>query len=82
MKIGRRLAIKLLNASKFSLGRLADGPVPGPAAVTEPIDHALLARLADVVTESTVAFEEFDYAGPRSLPRRSSGRFATITSSS
>jgi valyl-tRNA synthetase len=62
MKIGRRLAIKILNASKFSLGRLAAGPVPGPAAVSEPIDRALLARLADVITESTAAFEEFDYA--------------------
>jgi valyl-tRNA synthetase len=62
MKIGRRLAIKILNASKFALGRLAGGPVPGPAAVSTPLDRALLARLADVVTQATAAFEEFDYA--------------------
>jgi valyl-tRNA synthetase len=62
MKIGRRLAIKLLNASKFALGRLGDEPAPGVQAVTEPIDRALLAQLADVVASATAAFEEFDYA--------------------
>jgi valyl-tRNA synthetase len=62
MKIGRRLAIKILNASKFALGRLSDGPTPGPEAVIEPLDRALLARLAEVITQATVAFEEFDYA--------------------
>ena len=62
MKIGRRLAIKILNASKFALGRLGDGPAPGVAMVSEPIDRALLAKLAAVVTAATTAFEEFDYA--------------------
>jgi valyl-tRNA synthetase len=63
MKIGRRLAIKLLNASKFTLGVAgADGEVPEPAAVRAPLDQALLATLADLVTETTVAFEGYDYA--------------------
>jgi valyl-tRNA synthetase len=62
MKIGRRLAIKILNASKFALGRLGEGPAPGIDAVVDPIDRALLAQLAGVVSAATAAFEEFDYA--------------------
>jgi valyl-tRNA synthetase len=63
MKIGRRLAIKLLNASKFTLGVAgADSGVPEAAAVHAPLDRALLATLADLVTETTVAFEDYDYA--------------------
>jgi valyl-tRNA synthetase len=56
-KIGRRLAIKLLNASKFVLSRL--GP---EGEITAPLDNAMLARLADVVDQATSAFENYDYA--------------------
>jgi valyl-tRNA synthetase len=61
MRVGRRLAIKVLNASRFVLGRLASG-FPPPEAVTRPIDRAFLARLAGVVERATAAFEELDYA--------------------
>ena len=62
MKIGRRLAIKVLNASKFALGRLGGGPLPGTDAVRQPLDAALLAQLAALVEVATAAHEGFDYA--------------------
>ncbi|UFU05277.1 valine--tRNA ligase [Ruania halotolerans] len=63
MKIGRRLAIKLLNASKFALSFAGDAQVTlDPAAVTEPIDRAVLAELATVVETATTGFEAFDHA--------------------
>jgi valyl-tRNA synthetase len=70
MKIGRRLAIKLLNASRFALGRLGDNPIPAPSAITEALDRDLTAQLADLVGETTSAFEDFDYA--RALERTES----------
>ncbi|MFM1956765.1 MAG: hypothetical protein RLZ41_164 [Actinomycetota bacterium] len=58
MKVGRRLAIKLLNAAKFALSF----EVPtGATEVTEPIDQAMLLALADVVREATTAFDAYDH---------------------
>jgi valyl-tRNA synthetase len=63
MKVGRRLAIKVLNASKFVLGVGANPSLTFDAsAVTAPLDQALLARLADVTAEATQAFDEYNYA--------------------
>jgi valyl-tRNA synthetase len=65
MKIGRRLAIKLLNASKFvlNLGATENSVVATDLSVlTNPLDRAVLAQLADVVRQSTKAFDNYDYA--------------------
>ncbi|WP_435299775.1 valine--tRNA ligase [Timonella sp. A28] len=62
MKIGRRLAIKILNASKFALSFATDGDIVlDPALVTAEIDRAMLAGLADVVDKATAALEAYDH---------------------
>ncbi|MBE6478191.1 MAG: valine--tRNA ligase [Propionibacteriaceae bacterium] len=58
MKVGRRLAMKVLNASRFVLGM---GAPTGPEAITEPIDLAELAVLREVVDKAGRALAEFDY---------------------
>jgi len=70
MKIGRRLTIKVMNASRFALGFGADSGTPlavDSEAITEPLDRAMLLGLADLVDEATRAFDGFDYA--RALER-------------
>jgi valyl-tRNA synthetase len=67
MKIGRKLATKLLNATRFVLGF---GDADPTAVPTAPIDLAMLARLDQVIADVTEAFEGFDYA--RALERTES----------
>ena len=72
MKIGRRLSIKLLNATKFALaiGRedenhhVGDAAVAtwNPADVTEPLDRAAMAKMALVVREATAALEAYEHS--------------------
>ena len=59
MKVGRRLAIKFLNAAKFVLS--FEPPVDAAAKVSEPIDQGMLLNLAAVVEEATAAFESYDH---------------------
>ncbi len=68
MKIGRRLAIKLLNASRFVLGF---GDLAGPDRIDEPVDRSLLAHLVDTVEDATAAFEDYDYARALEVTERS-----------
>ena len=59
MKIGRRLAIKILNASKFALGVIGSAP---PGEVTEPLDRSLLHKVRGLIVDASSAFESYDYA--------------------
>ncbi len=56
MRVGRRLAIKVLNASKFVLSMTG-----GSGEVTETLDRSMLARLRSTVTDTTAAFERYQH---------------------
>jgi valyl-tRNA synthetase len=68
MKVGRKLATKLLNLTKFVLGAGAgDETTTAASRPVELVDQAMLARLSEVVDAATTALEQFDYA--RALER-------------
>jgi valyl-tRNA synthetase len=57
IKIGRRLAIKILNASRFAL--LLEGE---EAEIADPLDRSMLVGLADVADRATAALEGYEHA--------------------
>jgi valyl-tRNA synthetase len=57
MKVGRRLAIKLLNAARFALMQAEPR-----GQVTEPLDRGMLTSLSWLVRESTEQLDAYDYA--------------------
>jgi valyl-tRNA synthetase len=57
IKVGRRLAIKILNASKFVLSFDVEAEEP-----SQPLDRAMLATLRGVVHEATAQFEDYEHA--------------------
>lgn len=73
MKVGRRLAIKVLNAAKFVLSFDTPG---AQASVTEAIDRAMLGELREVVSQATKAFESYDHTRALELAE---GFFWTFT---
>jgi valyl-tRNA synthetase len=58
-KIGRRLATKVLNASRFVLSLAGDATSD---AVTAPIDASMLAGLSELITQATAAFEDYEHS--------------------
>lgn len=60
MRIGRRLATKLLNASRFVLNLAAEDVAAD--AISEPLDRSMIASLAETVSTAGAALEDFEYA--------------------
>ncbi|WP_309131713.1 valine--tRNA ligase [Brevibacterium sp.] len=63
MQIGRRLAMKLLNASKFALAQgVHAGLIGHVGSVHHALDKALLVKLAEVVDSASEHMAAYDYA--------------------
>jgi valyl-tRNA synthetase len=68
VRVGRRLAIKVLNASRFVLQRAGDGAgAADQAAVTEPLDRSMLGGLDALVAEVSALLDGYDHT--RALER-------------
>jgi valyl-tRNA synthetase len=67
VRVGRRLAIKVLNASRFVLQRLGDEVAAAPEAVTEPLDQSVLAALDALIAEVSGLLDGYDHT--RALER-------------
>ena len=66
MRVGRKLAIKILNASRFTLSSIegAEGEI------TDALDRSMLARLSSLVSDATAALEDYDHAKALELAER------------
>ncbi len=76
-KVGKRLAMKVFNASRFVLMQLdrEDAGEPATGDITEPLDLALVARLRVVIAQATRAFEAFDYTAALNVIEESFWQF-------
>jgi valyl-tRNA synthetase len=57
MKVGRRLAMKILNAARFALMQAEPR-----GAITEPLDRGMLTALASLIEDATEQLDAYDYA--------------------
>jgi valyl-tRNA synthetase len=57
MKVGRRLAIKVLNAARFVLSMEA-----GAGEISNALDRSMLSALSSVIQHATEAFEAYEHA--------------------
>jgi valyl-tRNA synthetase len=63
--VGRRLVVKLYNASKYALAQsAAEGPV------SHPLDLGFLARLGETAARATTLLDDLDYAGALDVVER------------
>jgi valyl-tRNA synthetase len=71
VRVGKRLATKLFNASRFVTMQLdrADADYSRVAAedISEPLDRAFVAALRGLVARASEGFDSFDYALPLQL---------------
>ena len=65
IKVGRRLAIKILNASRFTLS--LEGT---EAEIADPLDRSMLDQLSGVVELATVALEGYEHARALEIVQR------------